>query len=52
MGWSGPIARAAVDAAAPHVSTDATIETLIREAPRRCMNRHSGATRRLGRLGS
>jgi hypothetical protein len=37
MGWSGPIARAAVDAAASHVGTGATLEMLIREALRRCM---------------
>jgi Holliday junction resolvasome RuvABC DNA-binding subunit len=37
MGWSGPIARDAVDAATSHVGTDATLEALIREALRRCM---------------
>jgi Holliday junction resolvasome RuvABC DNA-binding subunit len=37
MGWRAAIARAAVDAAASHVDTHATLETLIREALRRCM---------------
>ena len=36
LGWKPAIARAAVDEACAHVDATATIETVIREALRRC----------------